>query len=306
MLVKNLNDRGIRLFKYDQRYILYDITDSSKYVVDIGASGYIMDNVYALSNIEGVVFYIVYYSNYTNNNKSYHKISMLFGISSLLGNNGFLLESLSSYLKDDPMENWFDDLYNIKWTSRECHWDDHRGTLPIDVTLDNFILSQSKEWHDQVYEIFNDSEIDLWLNEWRGDAMYMNSYGDIPEYWKLKGVEEVVSIDHITFKEVDSLNSDYWEVRRIHHLYNVYLSKKKWKYFNRDLENGFYDSSGELQGTMYYFHDKSLEVAIEFKSWYPVQLKCYPLDLLSKAIRCYNKSTYVRVFNSWLKNFGKI
>lgn len=302
MLVKNLNNRGIRLFRYDQRYILFDITDSSKYVVDIDASGYIMDNVYALSNIEGVVFYIVYHSYYSINHKSYHKVSMLFGISSLLGNNGFLLESLSSYLRDDPMENWLDDLYNLKWTSRECHWDDHRNTLPIDVNLDDLILSQSKEWHDQVYEIFNDAEIDLWLNEWRGDAMYMTSNGDIPDSWKLKGVEEVASVESIKLKEVSSTNSDHWEVRRIHHLYNVYLSTKNWKY----VENGFYDSSGKLQGTMSYFHDKSREVALEFKSWYPVQLKCYPLDLLSNAIKCYHKSTYVQVFNSWLTNFGKI
>ena len=61
---------------------------------------------------------------------------------------------------------------------------------------DDLILSQSKEWHDQVYEIFNDAEIDLWLNEWR----VMPCIWLVMEYsdsWKLKGVEEVASVESI-------------------------------------------------------------------------------------------------------------
>lgn len=287
--------KGIRLFRYDQMYTLLDRSDNF-------TSSWLLDNSLVLSHIEGVLFYVVYHSHVRKNDKSYHNISMIFGVASFLGNNGYLLESLSSYLKDDPLENWLDDCaglggLNLKFSGRESQWDEVRSYVNFkDLMLDDYLFSQSKEWHDQLSEITSDPEIESWLSSWKGRAMYRNHYGDIPKDWILMEAQEVLCSNPVELVEVPSINSEHWDVKRIHHVYSVYLLKKKWKYVR---SQGFYDDSGTWKGSSDYFYYNAKEVAIKLKEWYPVQLRCYPLELLANAIRCYNRLCYEEVFSRW-------
>ena len=115
--------------------------------------------------------------------------------------------------------------------------------------------------------------------------------------WILDKVELVECPENINLVSVKSVDSNFWDIARIHHVYSVYVDKKGWHYKG----DGFYDNNGVMQAYRNYFTSFSTNVASELKEWYPVQLCAYPLDLLSEAIGCYSQRAYDKVLDLWYK-----